>query len=422
MRDGHWTGVVQAEAARWSDSPDEISDEVAQHIYASIPELAAGGDELAYQEMRRSTGSNVAALFSLAAAGRLAQPEDAPPQALEYARSLVRRGVALAALLRAYRLGHQVVWRRWSNRLAELLDGDELREALDSTSHAMFHYIDVLGGCLVQEYDAEHARWVRSASAARIEVARAILDGEPVDVAGASATLSYELRRHHIGLVLWLEDESQPDTLGGLERVAAELAAASGFPGPLLLPVTASVLWGWIGSRAEVDGEALDEVRSSVLPRGMRAALGEPAAGVDGFRHTHEEALQAHRLACLAPRGRRITRYRSVEIESLLSVDLPRTQRFVDRELGELAGQDDTAARLRATLQVLFDEGGNRARTARRLGVHENTITYRITQAETLLGRSISERPFALQSALALVGELGDAVLPRRRSAERAAL
>jgi DNA-binding PucR family transcriptional regulator len=380
---------------------------VALHIYENIPELTTGGDEQAYPEMRRSTGSNIAALFSLIAADRLAEPEDAPPQALEYARSLVRRGVSLASLLRAYRLGHAVAWNRWSRRLAELVDGEELVEALDATSHAMFRYIDVLADRLVQEYDAERARWVRSASATRLEIARAILDGRPVDVDGASAALGYQLRRHHTAMVLWLGDATAPDTYGGLEGIAAELASAGGFSAPLLLPVAASVLWGWVGSAEQPNEEALELMRACRLPAGTFAALGEPAAGVEGFKRTHEEALQAHRVASLHPRRRQVTRYRSVEIPSLLTVDVQRAQRFARRELAALATADDTAGRLRATLQVFFEEGANRARTARRLNVHENTIAYRISQAEELLGHAISERPFQLQTALALVAELG---------------
>ncbi len=404
---------MSAEAARWADAPDPLSDAVAEHIYENIPELGAGGDEQAYLEMRRSTASNIAAMFSLIAADRLAKPEDGPSQALAYARSLVRRGVALAALLRAYRLGHAVVWNRWSRRLAEVLDGEELVHALDATSQAMFRYIDVLADLLVQEYDAERARWVRSASAMRIEIARDVLDGKGVDVDRSSAALGYQLQQHHTGIVIWMADGALPNGHGGLECVGAELAAAGGFSATLLLQVSASVLWGWIGSASPPREVNLEQVRAIRLPHGIHAAIGEPAAGMDGFRRTYEEALEAHRVAYLMSRPRQVTSYRSVEIASLLTVDVPRARRFVKRELGGLGARDDTAARLRATLNVFFDEGGNRASTARRLNVNKNTIAYRFSQAEALLGHPIAERCFALQTALALVQVLGeDALTP----------
>lgn len=51
-------------------------------------------------------------------------------------------------------------------------------------------------------------------------------------------------------------------------------------------------------------------------------------------------------------------------------------------------------------LEAYFEELANVSRTARRLGVHENTVQYRLHGAAELLGRSVQERP--LEPALAL--------------------
>jgi DNA-binding PucR family transcriptional regulator len=42
------------------------------------------------------------------------------------------------------------------------------------------------------------------------------------------------------------------------------------------------------------------------------------------------------------------------------------------------------------------------ARTARRLGLHQNTVIYRVKRAEELLGHPIAQRQLEIQAALRL--------------------
>jgi len=57
---------------------------------------------------------------------------------------------------------------------------------------------------------------------------------------------------------------------------------------------------------------------------------------------------------------------------------------------------------VRATVRVYLQENGNQACTARRLGVHVNTVAYRLRRAEQLLGRRVTDRRFDLEAALLL--------------------
>jgi len=59
-------------------------------------------------------------------------------------------------------------------------------------------------------------------------------------------------------------------------------------------------------------------------------------------------------------------------------------------------------ARLRATLADCFREGDVIAATARRLGVHINTISYRLRQCDEQLERPLKQRRFELEAALLL--------------------
>jgi DNA-binding PucR family transcriptional regulator len=152
-----------------------------------------------------------------------------------------------------------------------------------------------------------------------------------------------------------------------------------------------------------------------MLPE-ARFAVGEPAAGISGFRATHRQALQARRVASLSGHAAgTLTRYRSIALSSIATADLDQAEAFVQDELGGLAGSDDTSVRIAATVQVFLEEGSSQRRTARRLGIHENTVRYRIEQAEQKLARPIDQRTLELRVALTLL----NIVRNRRSAADR---
>jgi DNA-binding PucR family transcriptional regulator len=64
----------------------------------------------------------------------------------------------------------------------------------------------------------------------------------------------------------------------------------------------------------------------------------------------------------------------------------------VATELRELARQDDDTLRLAATLRTYLEEHASPRRTARRLGVHENTIKNRVRVIENISGRPADQR------------------------------
>lgn len=61
-------------------------------------------------------------------------------------------------------------------------------------------------------------------------------------------------------------------------------------------------------------------------------------------------------------------------------------EQFATRRLGPLAARDPVAARLRTTLEAYFAAQESPGATARKLGLHMNTVLYRLRQAEELLG------------------------------------
>lgn len=123
------------------------------------------------------------------------------------------------------------------------------------------------------------------------------------------------------------------------------------------------------------------------LPRAYEEALNAVSVGRqmhgDGSL-THVDGLGIYRLLALIP-------------------DSAQLRRFVDDALGELATDNAPEhADLRQTLKILIDTNMNVAETARLLFFHYNTLRYRITKLEKLLGPFTHDPELRLTLALAL--------------------
>jgi DNA-binding PucR family transcriptional regulator len=307
-------------------------------------------------------------------------------------------------VLRVYHLGHGFVYRAW---LRALRIGEHPPEMIDRmigrSLELSFAYVDAMSTHIADAYAAEKARLARRVDAARAETARALLAGTAIDVDAASRALGYELRLWHVAAVLWSEPADDADEpLARLEAAAGELAARSGASRPLLVPAGRSVLWSWY---AAPKAPPEDTLRDVARPRrdGVSIAFGEPGEGARGFVDSHGQAVEARRVALVAQRAPGVgTRYVDVELVSLLAADVERARRFMARELGALAASDDATVRLRATLKVYLEEGRSLVAVARRLGIHENTVKYRVRRCEELLGRPSADRSLRLQAAILL--------------------
>ena len=149
---------------------------------------------------------------------------------------------------------------------------------------------------------------------------------------------------------------------------------------------------------------------------GVRGAIGTCRQGLAGMADSHDEARVARRVAELrAVRPGTVVGYRAADLTALLTADPVEAVRFTEAELGELLADKDTAGRLRATVRVYLEENLSPARTARRLGIHQNTVVYRVKQTEELLGHAIEQRRLQLEVAL----RLSDMIDGLRTAADR---
>src|SRR4051794_3504680 len=402
--DNRFSELVQ----RYTADPDWLPS-VARDITDAIHgELTALDDE----DLRTATYASSESVLRLLAymvrndvPPREAEP---PPAAVEYAREFVRHGVPLDSLLRAYYVGHATFFKRWAAAVHADVRGDgQQAYAIELGAAWTFEFVEALSAGLVRSYASERERWVRSAAAVRSQTVEALLSGRPADVQTMSSRLHYELERDHVAFVVWLEPPEGPggEGLAMLERAGLQVATSLADAKPLLVPRGRLLIAGWVAAPATGGGDYLKGLRLD--PRefpGALAACGCRGTGVSGFQRSHQEALNARRIARLTRRrAGSVTRYDEVALASLATADVEQAREFVLAELGPLAEGDDRTVRMAATLQVYLEENLSPRRTAQRLGVHENTITNRIRSVQERLPHPIDQRACELQVALRIV-------------------
>lgn len=391
---------------------DEIAATFADTVHEHLPEL----DEDMRPWTLQAARSNLGVIVSMMREGDDPGSVQPPPEAIGYAKEYVVRGLELSLMQRAYRAAQSVFGRIILERLrAATDDAERLAEAMAFFNAWIFAYVEAIERRLTVVYDSERDEWVRGAAAVRADEVRALLAGTgTVDAAAVSLRLGYELDRVHVGFVVWSEAAGERpgdagDLFAGMERVAAAVAESLG-AGPPLTVAEGRHLACWAGLRSEPE---LSRVR---LPRtgarGLSVAVGTPAPGVEGFVLSHHEALLARRVAQLRGDGDgAVATYPDLALEALLADDPDDARRFAARELGPLAAGDDATVRLASTVAIFLEEGSSFVHAGRRLGIHANTVSYRVRRAESLLGRPVTERQLELRVALRLTR-----LLDRRRS------
>src|SRR4051812_14224201 len=143
------------------------------------------------------------------------------PAAEEYARRLAQRGISSTVLVRAYRLGQQLVLDWAFRELARRESDPQVAFATAGLfTDLTFRYVDSISEQVVVACEAERERWVTHRNAVRADMLTDLLAGENVDAGTAEQALGYRLRQHHLGAVLWGADVRVLEkTLGAVGKV-----------------------------------------------------------------------------------------------------------------------------------------------------------------------------------------------------------
>ncbi|MHA3020631.1 PucR family transcriptional regulator [Mycobacterium sp. BMJ-28] len=382
----------------------ELGAVMAERITSEIPELAV---DVIATEVRR--GCEAVALGALSA---LAIGTDVTfavmPEVLAGPMEVVARGIGIEHMLRSIHLAHAAAAEVMLDAAQRVLPESQRFTEMRRISDVLFGIVDIVTEHMAGEYARAREAWLASSTALRMEVIEDILHGTGVSAERATRVLGYDLSRWHLAVIGWTGGSAPADP-AQLQSAATHVLTAAGCVSQIVVPVGAHRVWAWGSST--VHAPALPNAATSPLTAGVRVSAGLAAAGVDGFRRTHQQAAHAARVGALSMRDEWLFCYEAFDLVAMLSADLPAAHEFVVRELGALAGPGESAATVRHTLKCYLDRDRSLARTATALHIARNTVAYRVQRAEQLRGRSVAERRLQLHAALTLADELGVAVL-----------
>ncbi|NIH81130.1 PucR family transcriptional regulator [Amycolatopsis viridis] len=405
--------AVARVAALLAERATELTEKVVQVYARELPNLV-NDDESVVSLLSASVYQNVDTALRIFQHGIDPRRVEAPAAATEYARRLAQRGTPVVDLIRAYYLG-QTALLEYALPEAVRLERDPAVVG-GMMSHALteaFAFIDRVTQQAVSAYQEERDRWLVNRSAVRAARVRTLIEGGATDTSETS--LGYRLRGTHLAMIVWQAPlPPAGHVLSALESVATELAGGLPSAGaPLFVPNDEMCAWVWfpLERAAMPDEERVRKVLDKADP-GVRFVLGDPGAGLDGFRRSHRQAQRVYNLAFAAGEHcDRFLTFRDVGAIALMASDIAAARGWVADTLNQLATDDEHHARLRETLRVFLSTGGSYTAAATQLTMHKNSVQYRVRKAEEMLGRPVAENRLDVELALRLCHRLGAAVL-----------
>jgi DNA-binding PucR family transcriptional regulator len=390
--------LIRQGARQVVQAPDEwfrAIDEASLSTHASA-EIAA--DPALSEAIRRA---NYDGIMTWAAANIRAPGDEVAantsPEQLHVARDLVRRGLDQAAL-DGYRTGQGAAWKRWMQICFSLTrDPDELQELLTLTSASIDAFVNATIAAVAQHMDSERDALTRGSEADRRDLVLLILQGAPVSLARADFLLRHKLDGPHTAAVIWAAEQNAD--LGRLERTAEALMLAIGARERLTVLAATTTLWVWIPVAALPDREELNAALGSTPE--VRIAVGTPASGIEGFRRSHNAAVETTRfMARHGKRTQQLVTFSEIQLAFLVTRNAARADEYVREVLGDLA---DAPAELRETVTAYLAALGNASAAASRLFTHRNTVLRRLARADQLLPRPLHQDPLRIGVALEVV-------------------
>jgi DNA-binding PucR family transcriptional regulator len=393
--------AVVSEVARGFEAKlPQLTVELTDYFVDVIPEFQH--DDTVRKLMVASTSSNLVAIVDMLAHNIPVDSITVPPAAAEYARRFAQHELSLEALLRAYRLGEQRT-TEWALAILGTMPGLDTADALAAVAELTKRtnrYIDQVIEGLIDIYESELRRWSNRTGAARTAQLRTVLENENLTDSSAEHLLGIPLSGWHQAAVVWVSTEKADAevALQGANRLLNETSGRT----PLTMLDDDHTMWAWITTPGTPD-LALEVLRQKLTSYpAVRIALGSPGRGLSGFRATLREAQRARKVGETMSAADQLVSFDDVAIAALLTDHPDDLRIWTLRVLGDLAADDPTTARLRATVRVFLEANSSFTEAATRLHLHKNTVHYRIRKAEEIRGRPFGQDRLDVEVALAV--------------------
>jgi len=366
-----------------------LADEMLTVIGTEVPAYARPLEGEFGRGIRRGVQEALQRFLELA--GGLERPDEPGRAAasrelyVALGRGEARVGRPLDALLSAYRVGARVTW----SRLAEL----GLREGLPpdllvQLAAAVFAYIDEISSASAAGHAAEQSHLVSERERRHEALARLLLGEAPAGLVDEAVTVAGWTPSVTLTPVLLADPDAR--------RLAARWDERS-----LLLPGESAGPGRALVLLPDVDGPGRVERLSATL-----AATGPSVLGpVRPWRESSTAAALVLRAAALQsadllPGGRplRVEQHLAalvVHADPLALAELGTVRLAPLEALTELARE-----RMTSTLRSWLAHHGDRQQVAAELGIHPQTVRYRVGQLRELFGEQLEDPARRLELAL----------------------
>ncbi len=326
----------------------------------------------------------VSAALNYGIAGIEAGTENPPPVPSDLgsqARFAARNGVPLDTVLRRYFAGYAL----FRDYVLEFV-GDRTGQGLQRVWRAEAVLFDRLIAEVAEAYAEESRERMRGADYRLAERVRRLLAGELLDL----PELRYSLDSWHLGALA-----AGPGAQVAMRELCTALDRS-------LLSVRSQgeTIWAWMGGRRRLSSRETLSLASTVWPAEIALAVGEPGAGVDGWRLTHRQAKAALPIAQKA--DRKLVRYADVALLASALRDDVLANSLEECYLAPLEREPDGGEVLRQTLGAYFEAGRNISSAAAALGVSRPTVRSRLRAVEERIGRSLDTCSGEMETALRL--------------------
>jgi len=383
------------------------AEQVTHAIRGAIVDYDNTRDPTVIADLLHSVEFNLTIWYRALLSGKAPTPQTLT-EAMASAQRRVRQSVSLAGLLRAYRIGSRAFW-------GILLDAVREQPALHhemlfAVSPYLLYHFDVVAQTVAASYNTEQHRQTRWQDRLRHELC-AIVFNNPDNAEGfRSQTQALGLDPAAPHTVLALQLDETLSTLSEFdERLEGLLAAVARIlrfgRDQYLHTLRNGHLLYWLplprGETLLGHERRLARQATAILEGGLRevraVGLGLSGSGAGGWRLSAQQAMKAIELGTRLSPGRAVRRYTDIALDDAV-LSSEETARYFDTLLERLTAE----AGLIETLTVYFDLGQHRKAVAAQIGVHPNTLDYRLHRIEMLLGAPLSDTGWVVKLHTAL--------------------
>jgi hypothetical protein len=384
--------VLRQAAERQEAEADRISAAIFERLRSEIPAYAAIQDPELIRDVQAVSAAIVTIWLRAIKTGEIDDEELSPIH--QGARRRVRQGVDLQSVLKAYRVAIRVMWRELL--LSPEWQSPELAPLLAVLAEWALDFTDAMTTEVDTAYLDEQRRLAGEAELRRSSLLELVLAGRPEE---ARLELMPDLRRLHVVVVAEVSDELPMERLDQVGLVLERHAQAKLWT--VRRKAVVAVLRRGPAEKREVTMQLLEDLVASESIV-LRIGLGGDSAGPASTPLSYAEAHDALHIGCaLFGDTRRVHDFTALGQYGIALREPLAAGRWADSVLAERTAGLKKSWSV-PTLESYLVQRGNLKQVARELGVHINTVKYRLAILRSQMSTRIDDGDVAVELLFAM--------------------